>query len=146
MNADEIVERVNRRCPELDPVRAHDVTVITMRTLGEHLSAEQADALASVLPAVFAEAFDAASREKRNTPIETSLAAFEEQLLTRAEIGQEVAANVARAVARVLRTALIEEHAQIRLELPPELDRLLHSDSDASENAGERNPTSRASP
>jgi uncharacterized protein (DUF2267 family) len=132
MNAADVVERVNRRCPELDPVRAHDVTVITMRTLAEHLSEEQVATIASVLPAVFAEAFDAARREKRPEAIETSLDAFEEQLVARAEIGHETAGNVARAVARVLRTALVEEKAQVKLALPRELDRLLELDQPAA--------------
>lgn len=131
MNAQELVERVNRRCPELDSLRAHDVTVVTMRTLAEHLAAAQVHAIASVLPAAFAEAFEAARRKKRAEPIETSVAAFEDQLVVRAEIAKESAAHVARAVARVLRMALIEEHAQTQLELPPELDQLLEADTPA---------------
>ncbi|WP_353112189.1 DUF2267 domain-containing protein [Salinisphaera dokdonensis] len=128
MNAADVVSRVNRRCPELDPVRAHDVTIITMRTFAEYLSAEQIEAIASVLPAVFAEAFDAARGEKRPQAVETSLEAFEEQLVARAEVGHKTAGDVARAVARVLRTTLVEEKAQIKLELPHELDKLLESD------------------
>lgn len=134
MNAEELVERVNRRCPELDPVRAHDVTLVTMRTLAEYLAAEQAGEIAAVLPTVFAEAFDAARREMRDEPIETSLAAFEDQLVKRAEIGEETATNAARAVARVLRMALVEEQAEAQLALPPELDRLL--DPDAADDGG----------
>lgn len=138
MNADELVERVNRRCPELDPISAHEVTLITMRTLAEYLAAEQAGAIAAVLPTEFADVFDAARREIRDTPIETSLAAFEDQLITRAEIGEQTAANIARAVVRVLRAALVEKRAEARLELPAELDRLLDSDVDAAAGPAER--------
>lgn len=125
MNAKELVDRVNRRCPELDPMRAHDVTVITMRTLAEHLAASDAENIAAVLPAVFAEAFDAARREKRAEPIEVALSDFEDQLVVRAEVDAKTADDVARSVARILRMALIEENADTSLLLPPELDELL---------------------
>ncbi|GAB3685675.1 DUF2267 domain-containing protein [Salinisphaera aquimarina] len=125
MQTDTFVARVSARCPELDPVAAHDVCLITVRALCEHLSQAETERLSAQLPDALGDAAAAGGTENHMRGKTIALDDFLEQLVARTEIDHDTARQLARAVAQTLQQAVRENEIEnVTFELPDDLSTL----------------------
>ena len=126
MQTDRFIAQVYDACPQLDPEVAHQGTLIALDTLCEHLPVGQTRDMAAQLPDEIAEAVQAGGERADTSDVPISLAAFDEKLMFRTELGEDDTRALARAVARTLNQALSEGEARdAALDLPGELEQLL---------------------
>jgi len=126
MDIEQFVNRVIEHCPDLDPAVAHDVCVITTRTLCEYLTQDQTERMASQVPAALAEGARAGAAEQVAPSDRVELDEFYDKIASRAETSGAATEQVGRAVTQTLWELLSAgEAVDVLFELPPDLDRLM---------------------
>ncbi|KEZ79370.1 DUF2267 domain-containing protein [Salinisphaera hydrothermalis] len=125
MQTETLTAAVHNSCPDLDAQRVAQCTLITLDALGEHLSTETGDRVASGLPDDAAGALRSGSRRADTTGESVKIGVFLDKVRTRTELPPEQADSLTYAVAITLAHMLDESRVQLlRDRLPSELDRL----------------------
>lgn len=127
MQTDRFIAHIYNACPQLDPDAIHEASLIVIDSLSEQLPAEQARRMASQLPDEIADAVANGAERSDASARPISLASFYDKVGFRTELEGKDLEALTKATVQTLNQVLSDgEQADVALELPAELDRLLN--------------------
>ncbi|MGB7754851.1 MAG: DUF2267 domain-containing protein [Salinisphaera sp.] len=127
MQTDRFIAHVYEDCPQLAPDVVHQCTLITLDSLCEQLPKDQSKRMAEQLPDEIADAIRAGGDRADTSYVPISLDEFYGKVEFRTELPGEDTRQLVASVIRTLEKALDDGEAEaVALDLPSELDQLLH--------------------
>ena len=127
MQTDRFIAHVYEDCPQLAPDVVHQCTLITLDSLCEQLPKDQSKRMAEQLPDEIADAIRAGGDRAGTSYVPISLEEFYGKVEFRTELPGDDTRQLVASVIRTLDKALSDgESEAVALDLPSELDQLLH--------------------
>ncbi|MGN8197121.1 DUF2267 domain-containing protein [Salinisphaera sp. RV14] len=127
MQTDRFIAHVYEDCPQLAPDVVHQCTLITLDSLCEQLPKDQTARMAEQLPDEIADAIRAGGARSDTSYVPISLDDFHGKVEFRTELPSRDTRQLVASVIRTLDKALSDGEAEaVALDLPSELDQLLH--------------------
>ncbi|MES1935112.1 DUF2267 domain-containing protein [Salinisphaera hydrothermalis] len=127
MQTDRFIAHVYEDCPQLAPDVVHQCTLITLDSLCEQLPKDQTTRMAEQLPDEIADAIRAGGDRADTSYVPISLDEFYGKVAFRTELPSQDTQQLVASVIRTLDKALSDgESEAVALDLPSELDQLLH--------------------